>query len=381
MFEGHPIRSRANGTFQIDFHTHGKRVRKVFKTLAEAKTDIAQRKVEVINQGRAAFDISDQDRLDIAMIRRTITVPLLKLADFWTEHHPANAAQMTVEELTAAFLDAHGRRGRRNVGIRRAATQNDHKWRLGVFCKTFGTRQAGTITTADVESWLTVNGWKGLHCHHFFSAVRALFNFGVREKAITINPVANEALVLPELPDTDPDIMPVKQVASYLAAMQAMEPDLLPREAIGFFCGVRPTELERLDWQNVSMENKLITIGASESKTRKKRTVEMPDNLIAWLNPYVKANGPVCPFSTTILTRRRRAVKTASRIEPPHNAARHCFASYHLAKHQNAAKTALLLGHPNAELLFGTYRNIRDTDGKAITEAMGAAYFEIRPEH
>jgi hypothetical protein len=34
---------------------------------------------------------------------------------------------------------------------------------------------------------------------------------------------------------------------------------------------------------------------------------------------------------------------------------RHSFASYHLAKHREAPRTAVLLGHPNPTLLYRTY--------------------------
>lgn len=97
----------------------------------------------------------------------------------------------------------------------RETTQVDLKRRLKVSCKTLGTRQASAITTADVETWLAVNGWQGLNCRHYFSAIRALFDIGIRKGAVTINPVAGDGFELPEVPDADPDIMPVKQVARY----------------------------------------------------------------------------------------------------------------------------------------------------------------------
>ena len=42
----------------------------------------------------------------------------------------------------------------------------------------------------------------------------------------------------------------------------------------------------------------------------------------------------------------------------PPNAARHCFASYHIAYKRDAAQTAFLLGHPNGALLYNTYREL-----------------------
>ena len=53
----------------------------------------------------------------------------------------------------------------------------------------------------------------------------------------------------------------------------------------------------------------------------------------------------------------------------PNNALRHSFASYHLALHQNAATTALQLGHTDSRLLFEHYRElVHPEDAKAFWE-------------
>ena len=42
----------------------------------------------------------------------------------------------------------------------------------------------------------------------------------------------------------------------------------------------------------------------------------------------------------------------------PHNALRHSFASYHLARFNDAAALALELGHTNSNLVFRHYRQL-----------------------
>jgi integrase len=42
----------------------------------------------------------------------------------------------------------------------------------------------------------------------------------------------------------------------------------------------------------------------------------------------------------------------------PHNCLRHSFASYHLAKYQDAARLSLDMGHTSPKLLFNTYREV-----------------------
>jgi integrase len=44
--------------------------------------------------------------------------------------------------------------------------------------------------------------------------------------------------------------------------------------------------------------------------------------------------------------------------EWPEDVLRHSFASYHLAKHRNAALTAELMGHKNARIIYAHYREV-----------------------
>jgi integrase len=73
------------------------------------------------------------------------------------------------------------------------------------------------------------------------------------------------------------------------------------------------------------------------------------------------------------MRKRLDAVRLAAGIkEWPNDAARHSFATYHLALHQNSALTSHELGHRNPNTLFKHYRNL-------ATKAEGEAYFAIVP--
>jgi len=63
---------------------------------------------------------------------------------------------------------------------------------------------------------------------------------------------------------------------------------------------------------------------------------------------------------------------SSSYVERVNNGLRHSFCSYHVALHESADKTALLLGHKNPSVLFNHYRNIVDKEE-------GERYFSIHP--
>ena len=379
-YRGTRIREIRKGEcWQVDFTALGEQERKRFNKLVEAKTWIDQKTAETKNKGLAAFGLGDRDRLDIAEARALIgNVPLSAVVAFWTKHHPTGELK-TVEFVIDDFLSAPGRRGSKII-TRREATTEGHRKRLLAFKKVFDSRLAHEVTQGDVEQFLDVNGWTGLNRRHYLATLRALFNHALRKQYIAMNPALG--IELPDAGSAEPVIMAVGDVAKYLKSIEADCPELLSREAIAFFCGLRPEELTRLDWKNISIENKLITVSGDVAKVQgHRRNVEMPDNLLAWLAPYALHEGRVWPFgSATTLHNKRASARAAAGVDVPDNAGRHAFASYHLALHENAPKTAEAMGHADIDLLRNVYRNIVASDGRPITKRTGEGYFRLMPE-
>jgi len=119
---------------------------------------------------------------------------------------------------------------------------------------------------------------------------------------------------------------------------------LLPYVAIGLFAGLRSAELHRLDWSAVKLSEQCIIIGSEVAKKRSRRVVEINDTLSAWLAVCAKPSGKVVPLYN--LTRSmHKLAKATGFAKWPHNALRHSFASYHLAQHGDATKTAFQMGN------------------------------------
>ena len=90
--------------------------------------------------------------------------------------------------------------------------------------------------------------------------------------------------------------------------------------------------------------------------------MDISENLRAWLTPLAKTEGPLIPRGLTV--RVREAYRATDKFEHgkienwPQDGLRHSFASYHLAKHQNAPQTSLQMGHTSPQMLFNHYRNL-----------------------
>jgi integrase len=97
-------------------------------------------------------------------------------------------------------------------------------------------------------------------------------------------------------------------------------------------------------------------VTAKKAKSARRRFVRIQPNLAKWLQPYAQLSGNVTPPKYRELL---DAAREAAGIEQwPHNALRHSFASYHLARFNDAAALALELGHTNSNLVFQHYRQI-----------------------
>jgi integrase len=171
------------------------------------------------------------------------------------------------------------------------------------------------------------------------------------------NPVAGS--IRPKVPPKAPGILSVAQARSLL---EACPREIVAAVAIGLFAGLRQSEIERLEWKDVDLERGFIHVSAQNSKTAQRRLVTVSENLRSWLANGSTSNhsGPVCPANYRLLFHK---AQQAAGIAPwPKNALRHSFASYHLAAYQNAAGTALQLGHMDARVLFAHYRELVTPD-------------------
>jgi integrase len=149
--------------------------------------------------------------------------------------------------------------------------------------------------------------------------------------------------------------------------------DLIAPLAIGAFCGLRTSELSRLDWRSIDLAAGFIRIEANIAKTATRRIIPIPGNLQAWLAPLAQAEGPINP-STDDRGLNHRWVRGPARsagVTWVKNGLRHSFCSYRLAQTSDAAKVALEAGN-SPTMIFRHYREL-------VTPDRAQEWFSIRP--
>ncbi len=114
-------------------------------------------------------------------------------------------------------------------------------------------------------------------------------------------------------------------------------PDLIPFLALGAFAGVRHAEIQRLNWEDVKLQDGTIQIRAGNAKTASRRVIPLLDNLKAWLLPHWREVGLVCRHRNMAdeiidlvraANQRRQKENVNGEFKWKHNALRHSFVSY-----------------------------------------------------
>src|SRR5262249_46052802 len=126
------------------------------------------------------------------------------------------------------------------------------------------------------------------------SGVRELFNFAKRQKYLPKDFDQLEGIELFE--DNGGEVV-VWKPEEMQAILQNAGGCVIPALTICAFAGVRTEELYRLDWSEVDLRRKFIEITKAKAKTKRRRLIPIQKNLISWLLPYSKREGPVLEVS------------------------------------------------------------------------------------
>lgn len=357
-----------------------KRRRKFFPTRKDAKDYAAQFRQKRKRLGNLAFRLNPREGIEAVEAFEKLTpigATLSEAVEFFLRHAKPKNGKRLCKDVAADILESK-RRGEKKVSYQKAL-----KWAFAKFNTTFGEKLINEVRREEVEDWLNAQELSGITRRNYLRDLGIMFNFAVERGYCAENVV--KGIEKPPVKNNPPEIFSVAGAARLLFGAQLMQTarnrqgqmvnaNLVPYLAIGFFTGLRSCELAKLDWNEINLRKRTIEVKAEIAKTARRRIVDISDNLAEWLAPHEKLSGPIaCPRW------RDRLRKLAECGEPDdngkiwaRNGLRHSFASYHLAMHESADKTALQLGHESASMLFKHYREI-------VSRESAQQFWKIRP--
>ena len=225
-------------------------------------------------------------------------------------------------------------------------------------------RSVYSITSAEIEHWLHSRKWAPKTKRGHLLTLRNLFNWAVARQLLAVNPAL--AVDMPAAVERLPVVLTPPQVRQLLESALVSDPSACRCLAVRFFAGLRTSEAVNLEEKEILPG--FVEVTAAKAKTRRRRLVRILPVLRAWLAVTAAAGGrlPLPQFNN-----RLAAVVKLGGVPWAPGAARHSFASYHLARFRSSASTALECGHTEA-ILFSNYREI-------VTPAAARAFFGLFP--
>jgi integrase len=345
------------------------RNRQFFKDKAEAETFLHSKRIEQENYGTAGTSFNERQRaeyLECAEKLQPFGVTIRDAVNFYVPHLRAAKRTCTAAELVSELLKVKEADGASERYL------SDLRSRLTQFAESFDGKPVAEITSPQIDEWLRSLSDKAtgkrlapVTRNNFRRVLIVAFNFANGRGYCVGNP-AEQSAKAKEI-ESAVGILTVEETARLL---ESAAPELLPYVAIGAFAGLRRAELERLDWKEVDLQSGLIEVAAAKAKSARRRFVKIQPNLAKWLQPHAQLSGNVTPTGYRALL---EAAREAAGIEQwPQNALRHSFASYHLARFNDAALLALELGHTNSNLVFQHYRQL-------VKPKQAERYWKIAP--
>ncbi len=352
-----------NTQWRIDVVVDGARVYESFKTEADAISRAWQIADDRQNAGKAGFELPMSKRVEAAecykllasypdaSLREAVEYYISRKAQYAAAPAVADGVEQIISELT-------GKRGQRTV--------DNLRWYWRRFAADFGSRGFTEIEADQITAWLDRTASHPTTRHNYRRAVVHLFNIAITKKWCVENPAAKSRKD-DSLPP-EPEVFTVAELTSVLT--HADDYGLLPYIVLGTFCGIRVSELTRLDWSKINLVERTVTIEARTTKTKTRRVVTLNDTTVAWLTPHVQKSGAVVQAEG--LREQLHKLRTAAGLKRwPINVMRHSFGSYALSAWQDVARVSYQMGN-SPQICKRHYEQI-------VTKSAAAAFWALRP--
>jgi hypothetical protein len=266
----------------------------------------------------------------------------------------------------------------------RARQLRDYRNALTAICNAFPGRRVHSITTADVQAFLTARNvgkkrWNNLRgdLHAFFAFCALAPREWIRANPVTPIPTFKISRGVPEIITAAKAAELMKYLEAFTGGPRSNHPAgyLVPYFSLCLFAGLRPSiddgEVRKLadspePTKFIKPELGVIQITPDISKVRAVRQVKIRANLAAWLKRY-----PLSKFPIIVPNMNRVIPKLRKKFGLTDDVLRHTYISMHVAKWKSMGEAALEAGNSEA-MIRRHYLNL-------VSEADAEIFWNVAP--
>ncbi len=257
----------------------GKRERQFYPTrdkALEVSATLKDRVKEFGTMARAIAPSLAEDAVSATKLLAPLGITLLDAVTRFVAMETRNRASVSVKDAVSAF---------RATGDGWSKSQSTaYKLRGEKLTEAFSVRMISTITGEELEKHLedTTNGPGGFNQN--LRLVRTIWNWAAKPPRKWCDTEAIKHLAPKGTVTAEVGTLTAAQASTLLRAAETHLPDCVPAFAIAIFTGMRQQEIDRLTPGDITGEG--ITVPATSAKTKRRRFVQMPEPLSAWLKAY-----------------------------------------------------------------------------------------------
>lgn len=344
-----------------------KQHRRVCATRAEAQHWITATLTALQAQAQPVTS-ADMIAVSVAKTELPEGISLSEVVSFYLKHNKHTGE--TIAQVAEQFITDKSRAGLRPGSMRNL------RWHIQRLTAHLGALPIRAATTQDIAAAIAAlhGTTPSTGRNDTRRAWMNLWNWARRAGLTDSNPV--EAITKSRTDELTPDCYTPAQVSALLktaATGPRHHRAMLPVLAIGFFAGLRMGEIARLTWTDIDLDAGHIHVSGATSKIRARRYATINPTLRAWLLTIPRRTGQLIRVQDRARIMRLVSLRNAAGVPFIRNGIRHSFASYHLALHQDATRTAFELGHTRPDLLYRHYRNL-------VTRSAAEEYWNLTPQ-
>lgn len=344
-----------------DAHSHN--------DLLMANKLLEKRGISLLDSVRLILDLIDVSggSVDVKRMRRCIQL---------------GGKSLEREEYTVSFREAF-KSSLASKYYRRPRTLSDIKQMVERMIKAnpgLSTRSLRSISSLECSQFLNKSFSTSRQLYKARLVLSGVFSLGKRRGWCDDNPI--ERVDVPVLRESEIPSLSLDDVKALLhSARMEINGECLPAVLLMLFAGIRPREVQRLKWENISLKEKVISLRPCHTKTGGPRHVTILPVLAKWLNYYVRIKKPmeyqgICPRNwMKKWARLRKSVGWGEgylKGEWKQDCLRHTYASYHAKYFQDYAQLQMEMGHHSSSLLRTRYLNM-----KGLTRADAKQFWNL----
>lgn len=354
------IEKTERGTFLITVCFEGRRTRKNRKNMTDARLWVDQYWAKVRSLATASIKMEGENMNDAAVAFKLLEknglkdLTLVECATF-----VINNMVKSTRDLSDAYDDYIDHVKMKSVSPRHL---KNVKGVVGNFTKMFDGKKVADVSHDDVKAFAHHNSKSEHTIFNKFNTLSTFFQYCLDREWSLKNPA--RPFNRPKSCRTGKQIFQWQEVKGIMdLALRHGSDDLVNALTLGFFAGLRTSEICRLRWEDIRMFEDYIYISDEVSKTIS-RQVDFSEQLFAWLrmpntNPM---EGKVIGVCEDTLHEQRKKLMDANNIDWISNAARKTFASYKYAELNDEQAVKAQIGHTKGSSTFRSnyYSEIKD---------------------